>query len=150
MIYCNISQLYFKYIWSCTFGLFEPSLGQYTVDSDNQGHILVPPVSDPDYISHKRWTGTMTDHTLISVSQFRVCILWGPKSRHRVKAVPIQRLLQMQPANAAFFSLFLEDTFLLTFAASCIPRFFAPPKNKYREMKMATSSGADVTFKCKY
>ena len=38
-------------------------------------------------------------------------------------AVPIRRLLQMQPTNAAFFSLFLEDAPLLSFVASHIPRF---------------------------
>lgn len=30
---------------------------------DNQGHILVHPASDLDYISHKRWTGTTIDQT---------------------------------------------------------------------------------------
>ena len=36
--------------------------------------------------------------------------IWRPiTSQRRAKAVPIQRLLQMQPTNAAFFSLFLED-----------------------------------------
>ena len=63
-------------------------------------------------------------------SKLRGCILEVRISRpitsqHRAKAVPIRRLLQMQPWNAAFFSLFFEDAPLLSFAASHIPRSFA-------------------------
>ena len=70
----------------------------------------------------------------ISVSQFRVCIL---RRQHlkatyitTIKAVPIQRLLQMQPTISASFSLFLEDAPLLFFVASSTPRFFACPKKQ--------------------
>ena len=61
-------------------------------------------------------------------------------------AVPIRRLLQMQPTNASFFSLFLEDGPLSSFVASHIPRVFTRPKKKKTREKMATSHGVDRHF----
>ena len=55
-----------------------------------------------------------------------------------MKAVPIQRLLQMQPTNAAFFSLFLKDTVLLPLAALNSPRFAHPKKKKEKKKKTKT------------
>ena len=52
----------------------------------------------------------------------------------------------MQPTNAAFFSLFLEDARLLSFVASHIPRFFERPKKKKEREKMATAHGVDRHF----
>ena len=59
----------------------------------------------------------------VAVSQFRVCILQRSicrpimSQRHTI-AVPIQRLLQMQPTSPSFFSLFLEDARLQLFVES--------------------------------
>ena len=39
----------------------------------------------------------------------------------------------MQPTNAAFSSLFLEDAPLLSFMASHIPKFFVQPKKEERK-----------------
>ena len=60
-------------------------------------------------------------HPLIAAFEGQLCLL------RRMKTVLIRRLLQMQPTNAAFFSLFLEDAGLM---ASHIPRFFTRPKKK--------------------
>ena len=57
-----------------------------------------------------------------------LCLNSGSASQRRAKAVPIRRLLQMQPTNTT--SLFLEDAPLLSFLASHIPRLFAHPKKK--------------------
>ena len=67
--------------------------------------------------------------------------IWRPiTSQCHVKAVPIRRLFQMQLINAAFFYLFLEDTSLLSFAASHIWNiFFVPQERKKERKKMATS-----------
>ena len=67
-------------------------------------------------------------------------------SQRCAKAVPIRMLLQMQPTNAAFFSLFLEDAPLPSFVASHIPRFARPKKKKDRD-KMVTSYGVDRHFR---
>ena len=52
----------------------------------------------------------------------------------------------MQPTDAAFFSLFLKDALLLSFAASHIPRFFVRLKKKKERKKMAPSRGGDCNF----
>ena len=49
----------------------------------------------------------------------------------------------MHPTDAAFFSLFLQDTPL---TASHIPRFFALPKKKKGIKKMAISRSVDRHF----
>ena len=61
---------------------------------------------------------------LYAVSQFRGCIQRPITSQCHAKAVPIRSLLQIQPANVAFFSLFLEETLLLSISALNSPRFF--------------------------
>ena len=68
-------------------------------------------------------------------------------SQHRSKAVPIWRILQMQPTIGAFFSLFLEDAPLLSFMASHIPRFYACPKKKKEREKMASSPDVYCHFR---
>ena len=72
------------------------------------------------------------------------CRIWRPiTSLRRARSVPIQRLFQMQPTTATFFSLFLEDARLLSFMASHIPRFFACPKKTIEREKIATSHSVD-------
>ena len=73
--------------------------------------------------------------------------IWRPVTSQRsAKAVPIQRLLQMQPTNEAFFSLFLDDALLLCFVASHIPRFFALPKKKKERKKERKKENGNITW----
>ena len=53
------------------------------------------------------------------------------------------------PQEGSFFSLFLEDAWLLSFVASHISRFFARPKKEERE-KMAPSHGIDRDVRVKH
>ena len=62
--------------------------------------------------------------------------IWRPiMSQCCTKAVPIRRLVQMQPTNAATFALFLVDAPLRSFVVSHIPRFTAHPKRRKKERK---------------
>ena len=74
--------------------------------------------------------------------------IWRPITSQRCgKAVPIWRLLQMQPTNVAFLSLVLKDARLPFFVTSYIPRFFARPKKK-KERKWRHCVTSIVTFPC--
>ena len=78
----------------------------------------------PDCFQSSPWSSWRnTCHKTNTESHFRCCIL---TSQRHAKAVPNRRLL---------FSLFLEDTPLLSFVASHIPRFFVRLKKKKEERK---------------
>ena len=66
-----------------------------------------------------------------AVSRFRVSILQRPHLEANYVTTPREGCPNPKaPPNPAFFSLFLEDTLLLSFMVSHIPRFFAHPKKK--------------------
>ena len=67
-------------------------------------------------------------------------------SQCHTKAVSIQRLPQMQPTNAASFSLFLEDTLTRSLAAINCPRFIACLKKKKEKGNLNVSVGFILVF----
>ena len=89
----------------------------------------------------------------LEVKRYRPCLnsgsasfggcIWRPiTSQRRTKAVPIRSLVQMQPSNAASFSIFVDEAHVATH----MPRFFAHPKKKKEREKMWHREASIVTF----
>ena len=84
-----------------------------------------------------------------AVSQFRVCTLRRVHLKCNYITMPREgcpnsKSLPNAPHKCA---LLLPVFWLLPFVASHMPRFIACPKSRKKEI---TSSGVDLTFKCKY